>query len=119
MADSFWYKQESMGWKRVVKWRPLLKRFIDYWERNEKASEKPKREPKIVKPTNTDEMRLYLKQMGDEKRKKFKINDKYNNRVIVINHIGLPVCQETGEYLSEGDTQRMLTHLLTYLGTVV
>lgn len=124
MADSFWYKQEGLEWKRVSKWEPLLRRFIDNWERNDRDNKKVKYKPKeqkVTKPTTPEEMRLYLKQMGDDERAKIKFNrqDSHDSSVLVpmrINQNGFPVTVEGGDYQTDSYNAKVWNSLLERLG---
>ena len=114
MADSFWDKQEGMAWRKVVNFKPWLRRFIDFWERNDRESvgSIKNKEPKITTPINTHEMSLWLKQLSDEDRAKILFKDS-SGYPIVINHIGLPVFKEGGEYCSKEYTDKVLNHFLS------
>jgi len=121
IAESFWLKQESQRWDKVVDYAPLLRRYIKNWlKREEQKGKKVDKKKKVTNPKTAEEMRLFLKQMSDEQRKKIKVKRKvvnpYNEdeereEIMVINHIGMPVVEESGEYCSTTDSNHLLEWL--------
>lgn len=118
MAEDFWLGKEGTTWGRLSRWEPLLEVYLNRCIRNgeerkfDKQQKRKKKEPKVTTPSNTHEMSLWLKQLSDDQRAKILFKDNEGNP-IVINHIGLPVFKEGGEYCSQEYTERVMSHFLS------
>jgi hypothetical protein len=115
LAKDFWLGQEGENWNRVKNWKVYLERTIlreiKYKKGRKSSNNEPTKEKKIVKPTNAEEMRLFLKQMSDKEREKLVFGK--GDETIIINSVnGMPVRKEGGLYLSDVQHDNFMNYLL-------
>jgi len=114
IATAFWRKKESIKWANTSNSFLALKRYIDVWLKNiEKYPEKfHEREKNIKTPTNSEEMRLWIKQMDESKRECVVVPTANKGNVIIDSRTGMPVLQDSGEYLNDTEYENFMEFCL-------